>query len=208
MGRKKPPVNDNRLLTLIERIERLEEDKREVAEAIGEIYQEAKSAGFELKYVRLMIKERRMTNDQREEERALADIYRAALGMLDGTPLGEAARARLTRPPEPPPPPSNEGDDTEAAADAEQAAEPAEQLQLPDLPAPPSAEEIATARAEGAEAARAGQSVMANPYPAGSRLRGAWDEGWCGASGSDGMEIPAAFRRNTRKPSNQGEASP
>jgi hypothetical protein len=48
--------------------------------------------------------------------------------------------------------------------------------------------------------------VTANPHPAGSRLRGAWDEGWCAAAGSDGMDIPPAFRRSKpKKPGDSGE---
>ncbi|MBW6400002.1 DUF2312 domain-containing protein [Roseomonas sp. HJA6] len=174
-----------RLQSLIQRIERLEEEKRALQEDIKEIYAEAKSAGFDPKVMRAMIKERRMAEADRQEWQALCDVYRAALGMLDGTPLGEAARKRFM--PDPPRPPGDEQAET-AASDAP-----------PEAPAAPTAEELLSARAQGAAAAAAGRKVTENPFAAGDARRAAWDEGWCGAAGSDGMDIPPAFRRTTPK---------
>lgn len=177
-----------RLQSLIQRIERLEEEKRALQEDIKEIYAEAKSAGFDPKVMRAMIKERRMDEIDRQEWQALCDVYRAALGMLDGTPLGEAARRRFM--PDPPMPPGS-GDDT---AQPQQGVAPA--------PAA-SPEDLISARAAGAAAAKAGRKVTENPHPSDDARRAAWDEGWCGAAGSDGMDIPAAFRRNSgRRPAN------
>jgi hypothetical protein len=65
-----------------------------------------------------------------------------------------------------------------------------------------SEETIAAARAEGSAAAAAGERVFANPYVAGDPRRAAWDEGWCVRKGSDGMEIPDAFRRK-KKPAGE-----
>ena len=51
------------------------------------------------------------------------------------------------------------------------------------------------AREKGREAHAAGAKITQNPYPAGSRNRAAWDEAWCEADGSDGMDVPDAWRR-------------
>ena len=51
----------------------------------------------------------------------------------------------------------------------------------------------------GAEAAADGRPVTANPFPARDPRRAAWDEGWCKADGSDGMDIPEAWRRSRPK---------
>jgi hypothetical protein len=51
----------------------------------------------------------------------------------------------------------------------------------------------------GGEAAAAGKSVTANPFPARDVRRAAWDEAWCAALGSDGMDIPEAWRPTDKK---------
>ena len=79
------------LQAFIERIERLEESKREIAGDIKEVYAEAKGTGYDTKTMRAIIKLRGMSADERAEQEAILDTYKAALGMLDGTPLGEAA---------------------------------------------------------------------------------------------------------------------
>ena len=81
------------LLAFIERIECLEETKREIAGDIKEVYAEAKGSGYDAKTMRAIIKMRALSADERAEQETLLDIYKAALGMLDGTPLGEAAIA-------------------------------------------------------------------------------------------------------------------
>lgn len=86
-------IAGDRLRSLIERIERLEEERRTTADDIKEVYAEAKGAGFDTKIMRLLIKERRMDKDDLDEQEALLDTYKRALGMMpyEGTPLGEAA---------------------------------------------------------------------------------------------------------------------
>lgn len=76
-------------------LEALEQEKAAIAERIRARKADAKACGFDVKVINQMMKERRMDRADREEFAALCDIYRAALGMLDGTPLGEAARKRL-----------------------------------------------------------------------------------------------------------------
>lgn len=84
-----------RLLSFVERIERIEEERRALAGDVKDIKSEAKSAGFDIKVVTQMLRERRMSDADRQEWAALCETYRAALGMLDGTPLGESARRRM-----------------------------------------------------------------------------------------------------------------
>ena len=84
-----------RLASLVQRIERLEEEKKALSDDIKDIFAEAKSAGFDTKVLRALIRERRTDESERAEHEALLDTYRAALAGLVGTPLGEAALARV-----------------------------------------------------------------------------------------------------------------
>lgn len=63
---------------------------------------------------------------------------------------------------------------------------------------PPPEASIDDARAMGRKAAEEGKPVSTNPFAAGDPRRAAWDEEWCRAAGSDGMEIPEAFRRKKK----------
>ena len=87
-------VSAGQLRSIVERIERLEEEKREVADAIKEVYAEAKGNGFDTKAIRKIVALRRKDAQEREEEQAILDLYMSALGMLADTPLGRAAIAR------------------------------------------------------------------------------------------------------------------
>ena len=69
----------DRLRSLIERIERLEEEKAGVAADIRDIYAEAKSAGFDPKIMKVVIKLRKMNAADRDEMELLTDTYRKAL---------------------------------------------------------------------------------------------------------------------------------
>jgi len=71
-----------RLKSFIERIERLEEEKRALAEDIKEVYSEAKGVGFDVKTMRQLVRIRRLDEDDRDEQEALLDTYKRALGML------------------------------------------------------------------------------------------------------------------------------
>jgi len=75
-------VAGERLKSFIERIERLEEEKRALAADIKEVYSEAKGAGFDIKTMREIIKIRRMDDDDLDEREALLDTYMRALGMM------------------------------------------------------------------------------------------------------------------------------
>ncbi len=69
------------LRSLIERIEKLEEEKKAIAGDIKEVYAEAKGNGFDTKIVRKVISLRKKDTAERQEEEALLDLYMHALGM-------------------------------------------------------------------------------------------------------------------------------
>lgn len=67
----------------INRIEKLAEEKKEVGDAITDIYREAKGSGLDPKMIREMVKLRKITEDQRAEQEFNRDVYMRALGMAD-----------------------------------------------------------------------------------------------------------------------------
>jgi uncharacterized protein (UPF0335 family) len=69
------------LRSLVERIERLEEEKKTIAGDIKEVYGEAKSQGFDTKILRKVVALRKRDRHEREEEEAMLDLYLGALGM-------------------------------------------------------------------------------------------------------------------------------
>ncbi|MBL6077293.1 DUF2312 domain-containing protein [Belnapia sp. T18] len=71
----------DRLRSIIERIERLEEERKALANDIKDIYAEAKSAGFDVKVVRQLISLRKKEPAEVEEQETLLDLYKRALGM-------------------------------------------------------------------------------------------------------------------------------
>jgi uncharacterized protein (UPF0335 family) len=70
------------LRALIERIERLEEEKKTIADDIKEVYAEAKGNGFDTKAIRTIIRMRKKDQAERQEEESILDLYKAALGMV------------------------------------------------------------------------------------------------------------------------------
>jgi uncharacterized protein (UPF0335 family) len=85
-------IAGERLRSFIERIERLEDEKKTLADDIKEVYAEAKGTGFDAKIMRQLIRIRRMDKDDLDEQETLLDIYKRALGMLpDMAPAAEAA---------------------------------------------------------------------------------------------------------------------
>ena len=75
------PTAADRLRNIIERVERLEEEKRALSSDIKDIMAEAKSAGFDTKIIRRLIKRRKQDSAKAEEEDTLFDTYGIALGM-------------------------------------------------------------------------------------------------------------------------------
>ena len=76
-------VAAERLRSFIERIERLEEEKAALASDVREVYSEAKSAGFDTKIMRQVIKLRKMDQNDRQEQAALLELYKAAVGLQE-----------------------------------------------------------------------------------------------------------------------------
>ena len=69
------------LRLLIERIERLEEEKKAMADDIRDVYAEAKARGYDAKAMRQVVRLRKMETHIRQEEEAILDTYKAALGL-------------------------------------------------------------------------------------------------------------------------------
>jgi uncharacterized protein (UPF0335 family) len=84
-------VAAGQLRAFIERIERLEEEKKTIADDIKEVYAEAKGTGFDPKTMRQIVRIRRMDKDDLDEQETLLDLYRRALGMLPDTAPASAA---------------------------------------------------------------------------------------------------------------------
>jgi len=74
-------ATDDRLRLLIERIERLEEEKKGIAEDIRDVYAEAKAVGYDTKIMRQIVRLRKMRPDDRAEMEMVLDTYKAALGL-------------------------------------------------------------------------------------------------------------------------------
>ena len=88
-------TTDNRLRLLIERIERLEEEKKGISDDIKDVYAEAKAVGYDTKAMRQIVRLRKMRPDDRREMELVLDTYKAALGMdYAETPLGRATVQR------------------------------------------------------------------------------------------------------------------
>lgn len=98
-SRKEPDIGDNsgdtermpdsdtvtvaasQMRAIIERIERLLEERQTINEDIREIYVEAKGTGFDVKTLRAIVRLRAMDQAEREEREAMLELYKAALGM-------------------------------------------------------------------------------------------------------------------------------
>ena len=74
-------VSGERLLAFVERIERLEEEKKALTDDIREVYSEAKGTGYDVKVLRQVIRLRKMDSSDRSEMEEILDVYKRALGM-------------------------------------------------------------------------------------------------------------------------------
>lgn len=82
--------------SIIERVERLEEEKKILADDIKDVYAEAKGNGFDVKALRVIVRRRKQDKNKLAEHEAIVETYLHALGDLADTPLGKAAVARAT----------------------------------------------------------------------------------------------------------------
>lgn len=74
-------VSDDQLRLFIERVERLEEEKKGIADDIRDVYSEAKSQGYDTKIMKQVVRLRKMSADDRQEMETILDLYKAALGL-------------------------------------------------------------------------------------------------------------------------------
>ena len=74
-------IQADKLRLLIERIERLEDEKKGIADDIKDVYGEAKAVGYDPKIMRQVVRLRKMERNAREEAEALLDTYKVALGL-------------------------------------------------------------------------------------------------------------------------------
>ncbi len=74
-------ATDDRLRLLIERIERLEEEKKGIGDDIRDVYSEAKAVGYDAKIMRQIVRLRKMKPDDRREMEMVLDTYKSALGL-------------------------------------------------------------------------------------------------------------------------------
>ncbi|MCC2602007.1 DUF2312 domain-containing protein [Sphingopyxis yananensis] len=75
------PVSDDQLRLFIERIERLEEEKKGISDDIRDVYLESKSQGYDPKIMRQIVRLRKLPPHDRKEMEAILDIYKNALGI-------------------------------------------------------------------------------------------------------------------------------
>lgn len=74
-------ASDDRLRLLIERVERLDEEKRGISDDIKDVFAEAKAVGYDTRAMKEVIKLRRLDPDTRAEREAILDLYKSALGL-------------------------------------------------------------------------------------------------------------------------------
>jgi len=87
-------IAHDQLRSIVDRIERLEEEKATIAVDIKEVYSEAKANGYDTKTLRAVVRIRKQDAAERAAQEALLDLYMSALGMLADTPLGDASVRR------------------------------------------------------------------------------------------------------------------
>lgn len=89
-------VAGERLKSFIDRIERLDEERKAITTDISEIRSEARQAGFDVKAINIILQRRKRDATELAEQDAMVDLYMRALGDLAGTPLGKSAVERNT----------------------------------------------------------------------------------------------------------------
>jgi len=191
-----------RLVHLLQKLERLEAAKQAAGDALRAAFNDAKGAGYDPSTLKAVLRLRKLTPEEREERRALEAIYLAALGMLEGDSLPEAARRRLDEQDSASPKPERSSGPQAKGATPTEATKGATPTEAPAPPPPPqmrmNLKDPTEAHREGRDAAAEGKRIYDNPFPAGDPCRAAWDEGWCAQQKSHGMETPAAYQRRSK----------
>ncbi len=214
MSRGQNTVSAAKLMSYVERVERLEGERSELADDIRAVYAEAKADGYTPKYIREVVKRRSKKPADIQEHEAMLDMYFHAAGLAKETPLfrhvgamsvdvsarEQVVEAFKTLAPA-------EGEvivkmggvkirifrDKEGEAQAEDYVEPKPAVNKqpnaapkPQKAPPPDVDDDG-AVALGRAAAKANEPIIANPFPWDDKRRPRWDEGWRKEAGSDGM---------------------
>lgn len=74
-------IAQERIMSIVQRVERLEEEKKGIADDIKDIYAEAKGVGLDPKYIRKVVKDRKQTKEKLQEEEHMTEVYRKAVGI-------------------------------------------------------------------------------------------------------------------------------
>lgn len=211
MARRKPNPNmgaSQDLRSIVDRIVALDieakQSAKEYSDAVDDLYDEADAKGYDKKALKIAVRRRHESPEQRQkrlETETLAEIYSAAIGDLSGKPLDDLTRRRI----------DEQMREQERQRNGDPVEEDQPQTEMPSEAVEPAAppETADEAKEKGREARRANMRIVDNPYHSTSPLRSAWDEGWCEADGSDGMEVPAAWKRakppEEEKPGGEGD---
>ena len=89
-------IDTEALRRYVDRVVALHEERKDLNGSIAEVYEEAKDAGLVTKHLRQVVREAMMKADERASQYQVLESYRQALGMLAGTPLGDAAMGAAT----------------------------------------------------------------------------------------------------------------
>lgn len=84
-------ISNSQIVSVVERIERMEDEKSAISLDISEIYKEAKGNGFDVKILRKVVAARKKPQSQRDEEATIFDLYMSAIQGFEHTPLGKYA---------------------------------------------------------------------------------------------------------------------
>lgn len=211
----KNSVSGEDLRGFVERLENIDQQKKELGADRAVILAEIKAAGFDTKIVAYVLKARAATPSQLQEDRALKDLYLSALGLTPEPPLFRAmglievdtamresvidAWKRMVEPGGSVTITPKEGRPFTISRDAAGTVTVSDVIER--KPAPAEAPKSKPARQSapapdvdaigaellGVDAAKADQPVISNPFPFGDARRARWDEGWRRGAGSDGM---------------------
>ena len=83
-------ISNSQIVSVVERIERMEDEKSAISLDISELYKEAKGNGFDVKILRKVVAARKKPQNQRDSENAIFELYMSAVG-FEQTPLGKYA---------------------------------------------------------------------------------------------------------------------
>jgi len=84
-------ISNNHIASIVQRIEKMEDEKAAISLDISEIYKEAKGSGYDVKILKKVVAERKKPQHQREQNQTIFDLYMSAVEGFKETPLGKFA---------------------------------------------------------------------------------------------------------------------